>query len=424
MKRKLSLILLIMVFVCFNLNGCKSEESDKKQVVFLNNLMTISDKLSEYEKDFEALHPDIDIRIESIGDQYENISVTRLNAGNAGDVMIIPSYMSVSYYPDYYEPLYSVGEGIKKYRFSNIKSVNDNVYSIPLSMNISGGILYDMRVLNDAGIQKAPESLEELKEALKSVKDKTEAVPLFSNARGGSELTCWNSLVYTLCGNPNYNENIIKKENPFLPDSEYYNVYKFLYECVDEDLIEDSFVSSTWDDGIKLLKEGKLAAAVISLDMYKEAEKEALNSKSLVYVPLKSNNDEYYLYGEPSYGIGINKESNNKEEAYIWLEYLLDDTDFLEYAGDSGMLGKNPQHIYEEDISRRDITMIYPDANVEESMIVFEKIDNEACLGIYGGSFVFNLINEAASGDTDYDKLCDEWNIKWNSALWQINKSE
>lgn len=425
MKKKFSFIILLIFSLI--LNGCNLEKNnyDKKQIIFLNNFMTLSDKLSEYEKNFEDLHPDIDIKIESIGDQYENISVTRLNAGKAGDVMVIPSYMNTSYYPDYYEPIYSVEDALKKYRFSDIKAIDHKVYSIPLSMSISGGVLYDMKVLNEAGVEKIPESLGEFKEVLKAVKSKTDAVPLYSNARGGTELKYWNSLAYTFSGDLNSNLDIINKENLFSPDGggEYYNVYKFLYECVRENLIEDSFVSSKWDGGISLIKQGKLAAAVVSFDMYKDAKDVLGDSESLVYIPLKSSNNEYYLYGEPSYGIGINKESSNKKEAQMWIEYLLDDTDFLEYAGDSSILVKNAEHKYENDINRDDVKIIYLDSSSEKNIELFKKIDNEACLGIYGGSFAFNLMNEAVSGDNEYDELCDEWNKKWNSAILEFAKS-
>lgn len=422
MKKKF--ILLSILILAVILSGCySSDNNDKKQVIFLNNFMTMSDKLFEYEKNFEKLHPDIDVKIESIGDKYEDISIVRLNSNKAGDVMVIPSYMSQEYYKDYYEPLYSTSAALKKYRFSNIKSIDGKVYSIPLSMNISGGILYDMKVLNDAGIENTPESLEELKEALKAVKSKGDAIPLYSNARGESQLTFWNSLIYSLEGDANYNNTLLNKNNLFSPESEYYNVYKFLYECVSENLIEEPFVSSKWEDGINLIEEGKLGAAVVSLDMYNQAKKVALNSNSIVYEPLKNSDGEYYLYGEPSYGIGINKESNNKEEAKMWLEYLLDDTDFLEFAGDTSMLEKNPESNYEEYINKDNVRIIYPSETSEENIGKFEKIDNEACLGIYGGSFTFNLINEAASGKKSYEELCDEWNSKWNSALIQINNN-
>lgn len=425
MKKNKIFIVIIVCLVLFagviKLSG--NSDSGKKQVVFLNNLMSMSDKLEEYKKSFEELHPDIDIKFESIGDQYENISVVRLNSNNAGDIMIIPSYMNISDYPDYYEPIYSVDEALKKYRFSDIKSINNKVYSIPLCMNISGGILYDMKVLNDAGIEKVPASLEEFKEALKAVKSKTSAVPLYSNARGESQLTCWNSLVYSIEGNSNYQNEMIYKRDIFSPDNGYYDVYKLLYESVSENLIEKSFVSSKWEDGIELIKQGNLGAAVVTYDMYRQVKECALNSDSIVYFPLKSKDDQYYLYGEPSYGIGINKESNNKEEAKMWLEYLLDDTDFLEYAGDSGMLVKNPEPQVEEYAEIQNFKTIYPDSITEEDAGKFEKIDNEACLGIYGGSFIFNLINEAADGKNTYDQLCNDWNDKWNSAIAEIDKS-
>ncbi len=419
--------ILIAIIACLILCGSviklsRSSDSEKKQVVFLNNLMGMSHKLEEYEKSFEELHPDIDIKIESIGDQYENISVIRLNSNNAGDIMIIPSYMNLSDYPDYYEPLYNVADALKKYRFSDIKAIDDKVYSIPLSMDVSGGILFDMKVLNDAGIEKIPESLDELKETLKAVKSKTDAVPLYSNARGDHELTYWNSLVYSIEENSNYENNMIYKRDIFSSDNGYYNVYRLLYESVSENLIEKPFVSSKWNDGLELIQQGNLGAAVVSYDMYKQAKECALNSDFIVYSPLKSKNNGYYLYGKPSYGIGINKESDNKEEAKIWLEYLLENTDFLTYAGDPGMLVDNHELNFEKYADTEGYKIIYPDNMSEEDIGKFEKIDNEACLGIYGGSFAFNLINAASDGKSTYNELCNDWNNRWNSAVEELNK--
>lgn len=424
MKKKWILIVIIVCLIlCVSvIKLYRGSDSEKKKVVFLNNLMEMSHKLEEYEKSFEELHPDIDIKIESIGEQYENISVVRLNSNNAGDIMIVPSYMNISDYPDYYEPLYNTADALKKYRFTDINSIDDKVYSIPLSMNISGGILFDMKVLNNAGIEKIPSSLDELKEALKAVKSKNDAVPLYSNARGDSELTCWNSLVYSTEEDPNYENSMIYKRDIFSPDNGYYDVYKLLYESVSEDLIEEPFAASKWNDGLGLIKQGKLGVAVVSYDMYVQAKECALNSDFIVYSPLKSKNNKHYLYGKPSYGIGINKDSNNKEEAKIWLEYLLNNTDFLEYAGDSEMLVGSHGLRFEEYADSNGYKIIYPQNMSKEDSGKFEKIDNEACLGIYGGSFTFNLINAASEGKSTYNQLCDDWNNRWNSATEEINK--
>lgn len=424
MKKKWIIIwVLVFLVICsFVLRIIGHNHEEKKQVVFLNNFINISDKLEEYEKSFEKLHPDIDIKIESVGDQYENISIVRLNANKAGDVMVIPSYMNLSDYPDYYEPLYSVSEALNKYRFSDIKAIDDKVYSIPLSMTVSGGILYDMKILNDAGITKIPRSLDDLKEALRAVKTRTNAVPLYSNARGEEQLISWNGLIYSLEGSNDYMTSMVNENNIFSSDSRYYEVYKFLYECVSENLIESPFTSSKWDGGLELIKKGNLASAVVNFHMYEEAKQYALNSDSIEYFPLKSAGGDYYLYGEPSYGIGINKESKNKEEAKMWMEYLLDETDFLNYAGDAGMLVKNDKPEYEKMAQTNGLNIIYPDRVTEENIGKFEKIDNEACLGIYGGSFAFNLINSAAEGKNNYDELCIDWNNRWNSASKEINK--
>lgn len=419
MKKKWFIIGVIIFFMAAEVVSSIVNKHDdtRKEVVFMNNFYLMSDKLEEYEKEFEKIHPEIDIRNECIGDNYETICSYRLNAGNAGDVMVVPSSMNISYYEDYYEPLGTVEELSDKYRFTEIKAVNNNVYSIPTDISISGGIMYNMDVLKQAGILNVPETYEEFLSAMKAIKSNTDSVPLYSNTKDSEQLKEWNSLVYTFSGDADYNEKIALNNNILEENNSYYKVYSLFYNCVDEDLVEDNYLTSKWEEGSSLFESGKVGAAVVNFGSYLNIKEQYDNPDSIVYMPLSDNKrDKNYLYAEAINGLAINSESKNKEEAKMWLEFLLNDTDFLEEAGDSGILSKNDNLDSITKINSEGMDIIYSKDRNKGVLGLFEKRDNNSGLGMINGTFASNLINQASSGKETFDEFCDECNEEWKKS--------
>lgn len=418
MKKRWFIIIVIIFFMAAEVVSSIVNKHDdtKKEVVFMNNFYLMSDKLEEYEEEFEKLHPDIDIKNEFIGDNYETICSYRLNAGNAGDVMVVPSSMNISYYKDYYEPLGTLDELSQMYRFTEIKSVDNMVYSIPTDVSVSGGIMYNMDVLKKAGILKIPETYDEFLNAMESIKGNTDLVPFYSNSKDSEQLKAWNSIVYTASGNPDYNEKFALSDCLFEHGNSYYNVYRLLYKCIDENLVEENYLSSKWEEGSSLFKKGEVGAAVVEYNEYLDVKNQYDNEDSIIYVPFLNEKNNKCLYLDTINGLAINIESKHKEESRMWLEFLLNDTDFLNEAGDSGILCINDYIDSTKKAESDGMELIYSKEKNQDVLGIFDKRDNNSALGMINGTFAANLINDTASGKESYDDFCDKWNESWKKS--------
>ena len=418
MKKRWFVIIAIIFFMAVQvISSVVNKHNDtKKEVVFMNNFCLISDKLDEYKNEFERLHPDISVKNECIGDNYETICSYRLNAGNAGDVMVVPSSMNISYYKDYYEPLGTLDEFSKKYRFVDVKSIDNMVYTIPTDISISGGIMYNVEVLKKAGISEIPQNCDEFINAMRAIKNKVNLVPLYINSSENEQLKAWNSIVYTESGDPNYNEKFAQSNYLFKEDNSYYDVYKLLYTCINEKLVEDDYLTSKWNEGLSLFKSGEVGAVVVDYDEYLNVKNQCENQDSIIYVPFLSKQNSKCLYIDIVNGLAINIESKYKEEARMWLDFLLNDTDFFSEAGDSGMLYNNDDLDSIKRINSDGIEVVYPKEKNQDVLGIFEKRDNDSALGMTNGTFTANLINNAVFEDKSYDDFCDEWNKAWEKS--------
>ncbi|HCW53015.1 MAG TPA: ABC transporter substrate-binding protein [Clostridium sp.] len=418
MRKKWFVIIIIILFIGAEVVSSivNKHNNTKKEVVFMNNFFLMSNKLNEYEKEFEKLHPDIDIKNECISENYETICSYRLNAGNAGDVMVVPSSMNISYYKDYYEPLGTLDEISKKYRFAEIKSVDNIIYSIPTNISISGGIMYNVDVLNKVGISEIPKTYEEFLKAMKTIKNNGDFIPLYSNSKDGEHLKYWNSIVYTVSGNPDYNEEFALSDDLFENNNSYYNVYKLLYTCIDEDLVESNYLTSTWKTGLSFFKNGKVGAAIVDYNEYLKIKNQYENEDSIVYVPFLNEKNNKCLYLNTLNGLAINIESKHREEAKIWLEFLLNNTDFLYEVGDSGILCSNDNLELIKKVEKEGMDLIYSNEKNQEVLGLFEKRDNDSALGLSNGTFATNLISNASSGKKSYNDLCENWNKEWKKS--------
>ncbi|MBE6063733.1 MAG: extracellular solute-binding protein [Clostridium butyricum] len=418
MKKNWFIIIIVIFFLVFEVISSifNNNDNGKKQVVFMNDFCVISDKLEEYKQEFESLYPDIEIKNECIGDNYETICSYRLNAGNAGDVMVVPSSMNISYYKDYYEPLGTLDELSKKYRFAGVKAVNNTVYSIPTDISISGGIMYNMDVLKKAGIYKVPQNYDEFINTMRSIKNNTNIVSLYLNSNESEQLKAWNSLVYTESGNANYNEQFALSDSLFQENNSYYKLYKVLYECINEKLVEENYLTSKWEEGMFLFKNGEVAAVVTDYDEYLEIKNQCANKDSIIYAPFFNGKNNKYLYADVLNELAINVESSHKKEARIWLDFLINDTDFLNQAGDLGILCRNENLDSVKKVESKGMEIIYSDEKNEEILGIFEKHDNNSALGMTNGTFVADLINKAADESKSYDDFCSEWNEEWKKS--------
>ena len=155
--------------------------------VLTNRTDLVDTTFQDYKKTFEAKYPDVKVTFEAITD-YDGEVKTRMNTDDYGDVLILPTGVANADLSSFFEPLGTTDELAKTYRFVNEQANDGKVYALATFGN-ANGIVYNKKVFRDAGITAEPTSTDEFMTDLKAIKDKTDAVPLYTNYKDGWPLT-------------------------------------------------------------------------------------------------------------------------------------------------------------------------------------------------------------------------------------------
>ena len=138
----------------------------------------------DYKKKFEAKYPGINVKFEAITD-YEGEVRIRMNTKDYGDVLLIPNSVTPDQLPTFFEPLGTVDElqGQVPVRPQRA-GLDGKVYGLAITGNAQG-FVYNKKVWQQAGITAPPKTPDEFLAALQAIKDKTDAIPLYTNYKDG-----------------------------------------------------------------------------------------------------------------------------------------------------------------------------------------------------------------------------------------------
>ena len=158
---------------------------------------------------FNEVYPGITVETEGITDYAED-SLLRLSAGDWGDVMFIPA-IDAAELPTYFVPYGTVDEMSEYINFADQwKDAAGNCYGIGYMGNAQG-VLYNKKVFADAGVTELPKTPDEFIAALQAIKDKTDAIPLYTNyAAGWTMGGAWDGYLGAIT---NGDETWLKSEN-------------------------------------------------------------------------------------------------------------------------------------------------------------------------------------------------------------------
>ncbi|WP_285741055.1 extracellular solute-binding protein, partial [Kitasatospora phosalacinea] len=127
--------------------------------------------------------PNVKVKFEAMKD-YEGEVKIRMNTENYGDVLPIPSDLSIAQLPNFFSSLGSADELSKTYQWTDYGTVGGKVYGIANFGTVTG-FVYNKKVWADAGVTAWPKTPEEFLADLKAVKAKGQAVPYYTNYHDG-----------------------------------------------------------------------------------------------------------------------------------------------------------------------------------------------------------------------------------------------
>lgn len=380
--------------------------------------------LAKYADEFHALYPGVTVKWETMTD-YAGEMQTRMNTTDYGDVLFIPPALTADKFANFLSPLGSADELSKKYQFIPSEGTyNGTVYGVSITGNAQG-LIYNKDVFKAAGITTLPKTPDEFLADLKLIKEKTQAIPLYTNYHAGWALTQWDSQIESVSGDPDFkNLKFIHMDAPFAAGQPSYVIYKMLYDAVKAGYTEKDPTTTDWEKSKSMIANGDIAVMCLgswAISQMQGAAKTAGKDPAVIgYMPFPTNiNGKQYAGAGGDYKIAINKNSKNQEADKAFVTWFLEKSNFAyDQGGIPPLLGAKlpPQY---DDFASANVIFVPDTAAKAGEEGLYVAIDKQAEIGFANGSGTWQAtIIDAARGQTSqsFENIMNDANTKWAAA--------
>ena len=373
-------------------------------------------EMQPYLDAFNQKYPGIQIDYNYYSD-YETEVGKQIESGDYPDVLFVPGSVGSDKYETYFEPLGSRDDLEKKYNYlEGSKVYNDVIYGVPSSAYVNG-ILYNKAVFDKAGITDTPKSIDEFLEDLYMIKERTNAIPFYTNYAADWTLSAWEQFPFlAMTGDPDYKSNgFVNELDPFLEGTTHYQVYNLLYEIVNNGLCEDKPEESDWERSKVLLNNGDIACMVIGSWALKQVKDSGSNGDDVAYMPFPNEVDgKQYMSIVDDYCYAINKNSEQKIAARDYIDFMLDESG---YALDQEALSIVKTDPIPDAYGDMDNTVCLIDNEASDENYQ-KKVTLSTNLNILDSNDEIKRVIEAAEGKRDetFDQIAQDWNERWESS--------
>ncbi len=397
-------------------------------VKVLTNRTDIVDTVyAGYAKQFNELYPNITIEYEAVSD-YEEALNLRLPNGDWGDICFIPSTVAKSDMGTYFAPLgkMDVLDGI--YNFIPDKSYDGTVYGIANGGN-ADGVAYNKAVFAAAGYSaeqgNLPATPDEFLQALQDIKDKTDAIPLYTNFSDKWPMGAWDAYIAVAAtGDPDFrNDKLVHTANPFSDRGDGtgpYAVYNILYEAVARGLVETDPMSSDWEGSKGMINRGEIGCMVLGSWAVQQFKEAGSNPDDIAYMPFPitvtddAGNRVTSAGGNYSYAINNKNSADQQKAALVYLKWLLEASPIFTDEGCIPALKSAPLPDFLADFNGIELLANNAPPAGEEDL--FDKLNLESEVGINNDDYPdCNIVEHALLKDKTLAEIMDEWNAKWTA---------
>lgn len=391
------------------------ESAISGEILVLTGRTDIVDTVfQEYKKTFEEKYPEVTIKFETFTDGEE--VTTRMSTKDYGDVLGIQNAIPVKDYPDFFEPLGSVEELGKKYRFVKEAAFDGQVYGIAQG-GAATGLVYNTEIFEAAGITEFPTTPEEFIADLQAIKDKTDAIPLYTNYKDGWPIVWPQQMLGNPSGDEDANIQMAEEDSPWAEGKDKFQVDSLLYDAVAAGLTESDPTTTNWESSKNMIATGQVAVMALgtwAVPQLREAAETAGKDPSVIgFMPAPFQVDGSFvspLGGNIKQAINIHSE--HKEAARAWIEW------YVEESGYSELNVELPTRI---DQPAPALLQEFEDSGVKYLEMVpspeLNEIDRQSEIGITEPDVYRSIIDSArgASG-TSKEELFSSFNDKWAKA--------
>lgn len=404
-------------------SGGAKEDVELKVLTWRTDLVE-DGTFDEYAKRFNEANPHITVKFEGITD-YEGEVKTRMSTDNYGDVLGIVGTVQPDQLGDFFEPLGTVDELEKEYRFIRAKAYEGNAYGIPVVGNAQG-IVYNKKVWEAAGLTDFPTTPQEFLDDMKAIKDKTDAIPLYTNYAAGWTVTQWESHRGSISADPNFDNSLLTTDEPWTEGSDHFVIDSLLWDVVNQGLVEEDPTTTDWELSKDLLATGEVATLPLGswaiTQMQDAAVKNGGAPEDIGYMPFPHQKDgKFYSSVGGDYNLAINVHSKHKEEARAWIEWFNRESGFSEAQGGLSPLIDSKEPAILSDFAAAGVNYIeqYPAEAGNEGKL--DKIDSTAEIGLWQDMYRKRIIDAArGQGGETKEEIFADLNAKWKAARAEV----
>lgn len=372
-----------------------------------------------YAEEFHKIYPNINVTYEAVTDYAESITL-RLTNGDWGDVCFIPATVEKSEMGTYFTPMGDYADLDPIYNNVAEKTYDDVVYGIPNGANATG-IAYNKKVWEDAGITELPKTPDEFLDDLQTIKDKTDAIPLYTNFSDGWPLGELNAYVgISSNADPDYKNNkLLHQKDPFTKNDDMtgpYAVYYVMYEAVARGLVEEDPASSDWESSKRMINNGEISAMILKSWCIEQLVGAGDHPEDVAYMPFPITVDGKQATasgGNYAYGINNKASEDNQIAAMLYVKWMLEESTIFDDEGSIPALKERELPDSLAGFAGIELLSDNPAQKGEETL--YDDLCNMSEL-LNNNYPVTEVVEAAMYGTKTLDELMAEWNQKWADA--------
>lgn len=371
----------------------------------------------DYITEFQKLYPNIKVEYEAVTNYADDVTI-RLTTGDWGDILMIPTTVDKKELPNLFQSFGTTDAIGANYEFINNFALDGQVYGIASTGNAQG-VVYNKKVFADAGVTELPKTPDEFLAALQKIKDKTDAIPLYTNFSAGWTMGAWDAYVGgSATGDPDFMNNaLVHAKNPFSDRGDQtgpYAVYNTLYEAVKRGLIEDDPTTTDWEGSKSMINNGEIGTMVLGSWAVVQMQQAGDNADDIGYMPFPITvNGKQYASAGPDYCYGINAKSSddNKIASLLYVKWLTEKSNFAYDEGGIPIVKGAEYPSVLDSFNGVELVVDNPAVTGEETL--FNDLNTKSEVGLNADNTHVQAIVEAALNGTPLEDVVNDWNDKW-----------
>ncbi len=371
--------------------------------------------METYIRAFEQENPGIQVEYVYLGN-YEADMQTAVEDGTLSDVFFVPSFMGTDDFDKNLLNLGSYSSYDEKYLYMRNSYTKDGtVYGIPSAAYVSG-LIYNKEVFSEAGITSLPTTPEEFLEDLELIKERTDAIPFYSNYSTDWALGNWETFPFIeMTGNPEYQYNdFLYIRNPFSEGSTHYTVYNLLYRIVSGGLSEERTSTIDWGASQEMLNNGEIGCEVAGSWALEQFVNAGDHGDNVGFMPFPNSiSGMQYMTISTDYCYGVYAGTEHPEEAKKFLNFMLDESGYALDHQTFSLVRSDPFPDVYGDMS--DVSLLLPAAAKDNNWNFYSTLTS--ALNLTDGTEIRRVMDVGfgAAGET-FDDVMADWNQRWEDA--------